>query len=158
MNNDKDKNEQDKKDDPHASNLLEDKKPIETPQVPSLSEVGSINEQADKYYKAPENTGEGAPTAVAVEPETIPPGEVRKKAGEPPTEAEQRGDEMRKEMKEGVDQGQQDQEQKQGGQAQAQSADPDELEEQIDEAEDNDEFKPTHRGKPSTTLPGKRKK
>lgn len=163
MNDDKDKrDEQDKKDDPHASNLLEDKKPgFKTPEVPSLNEVGSINEQADRYYKAPEDTGEGAPTAVAIEPEVIPPGEIRKRAGEGPAAGEEQADRMRREMKEGQEKGEEQERARQAGepkhkQAQEQ-ADPDELEEQIEEAKDEDEIKPLHRGKPTTTTPSKRK-
>jgi hypothetical protein len=155
--NDKDRHEdkrdeQDKKDDPHASNLLEDKKPgFKTPEVPSLSEVGSINEQADRYYKAPEDTGEGAPTAIAIEPEVIPPGEVRKGPGEGPAAGEEQADRMRREMKEGQEKGQRHEQARQAG------ADPDELEEQIEEAKDEDEIKPLHRGRPTTTTPSKRK-
>jgi len=40
----------------------------------------------------------------------------------------------------------------------AHAADPDELEEEIAEAEDDDEFQPTHRGRVTKTLPHKRKK
>jgi hypothetical protein len=42
--------------------------------------------------------------------------------------------------------------------ATAEGADPDELEEQIDEAAEEGDFKPTHRGRPSKTLPKNRKK
>ena len=37
-------------------------------------------------------------------------------------------------------------------------ADPDDLEGEIEDAEDDDEFKPTHRGQPTRSVPGKRRK
>jgi hypothetical protein len=40
----------------------------------------------------------------------------------------------------------------------ARVADPDEIEEEIEEAEEEGDFKPLHRGKPTHTLPHKRKK
>jgi hypothetical protein len=42
--------------------------------------------------------------------------------------------------------------------AEEEGVDPDDLEEEIEEAAEEGDFKPTHRGKPTHTLPHKRKK